>query len=43
LCYINNRLLPDYYDARGWDEHGIPKSEKIDALGLKHLKSFLGK
>jgi aldehyde:ferredoxin oxidoreductase len=38
-----DRLLPDYYDARGWDEHGIPKLEKIDALGLNHLKSFLDK
>jgi len=38
-----DRLLPDYYDARGWDEHGIPKSETIDALGLNHIKSFLDK
>jgi aldehyde:ferredoxin oxidoreductase len=36
-----DRLLPDYYEARDWDEDGIPKSEKIDALGLEHLKSFL--
>lgn len=27
-------LLPEYYKVRGWDEKGIPTSEKLEALGL---------
>jgi aldehyde:ferredoxin oxidoreductase len=27
-------LLPDYYEARGWDENGIPTTEKLNELGL---------
>jgi len=28
------RMLSEYYDHRGWDEIGIPKSEKIDELNI---------
>lgn len=27
-------LLPEYYKVRGWDEKGIPTSEKLKTLGL---------
>ena len=29
------RLLPEYYELRGWDADGIPTAELIDRLGLK--------
>lgn len=28
-------MLPLYYEARGWDEDGIPTDEKLAELGLK--------
>jgi aldehyde:ferredoxin oxidoreductase len=28
------KMLPGYYRARGWDEQGIPTSEKLAELGL---------
>jgi len=28
-------MLGEYYRARGWDEHGVPSSEKVAALGLE--------
>ncbi len=28
-------MLPRYYEARGWDERGVPTEEKLAALGLK--------
>ena len=27
-------MLPRYYEARGWDENGVPTQEKLAALGL---------
>jgi aldehyde:ferredoxin oxidoreductase len=27
-------MLPEYYQARGWDEEGVPTSEKLEELGL---------
>jgi aldehyde:ferredoxin oxidoreductase len=27
-------LLPGYYAARGWDEQGRPRQEKLDELGI---------
>jgi aldehyde:ferredoxin oxidoreductase len=27
-------MLPEYYRARGWDEHGAPVAVKLTALGL---------
>ncbi|GAV22626.1 aldehyde ferredoxin oxidoreductase C-terminal domain-containing protein [Carboxydothermus pertinax] len=27
-------LLPEYYKVRGWDEKGVPTTEKLQALGL---------
>jgi aldehyde:ferredoxin oxidoreductase len=31
-----DRLLDDYYEARGWDkETGVPRPEKLETLGLK--------
>jgi len=34
--YLPNieRMLPEYYDLRGWDKDGIPRAHKIDELGL---------
>jgi aldehyde:ferredoxin oxidoreductase len=29
-----NKLLDMYYEQRGWSDKGLPKSEKIDSLGL---------
>jgi len=30
-------MLKEYYKARGWDENGIPKPEKIDELRLSEI------
>lgn len=30
-----SETLPDYYKVRGWSEDGVPKDEKLSALGLK--------
>ena len=27
-------MLSEYYEARGWDEEGVPKREKLEKLGL---------
>lgn len=32
-----NAMLPIYYEARGWDEEGVPSSEKLKELGLASL------
>ncbi len=29
-----DKMLPEYYAARGWDEHGNPTPEKLAELGL---------
>jgi len=39
LPYLN-KMLPEYYETRGWDELGIPTVEKIKELGLDHLISY---
>ena len=31
------KMLGDYYQARGWDEEGIPTSGKLEDLGLEDL------
>ena len=28
-------MLDEYYRARGWDENGVPTSEKLESLGLR--------
>ena len=30
-------MLKEYYRSRGWDENGVPKPEKLKALGLANL------
>lgn len=30
-----SEMLPLYYEARGWDENGVPTDSKLEALGLK--------
>ena len=30
-------MLKEYYRARGWDENGVPKAEKLESLGLTSL------
>lgn len=32
------KMLDDYYEARGWDKEGIPIKEKLKELGLESLK-----
>jgi aldehyde:ferredoxin oxidoreductase len=29
-----DKMLPEYYQLRGWDKRGIPTKEKLDELGL---------
>lgn len=29
-----DRMLPIYYELRGWDEQGAPRPERLQALGL---------
>ena len=29
-----NKMLPEYYAARGWDEQGVPTAETKQRLGL---------
>jgi len=29
-----SEMLPEYYQLRGWDEHGVPTKEKLKELGL---------
>jgi aldehyde:ferredoxin oxidoreductase len=30
-------MLPHYYEARGWDENGVPTPEKLETLGLREF------
>ena len=30
-------MLKEYYRARGWDDNGVPKPEKLESLGLTSL------
>ena len=34
-------LLDGYYEARGWTPEGVPKSEKLKALGLEEYENIL--
>jgi len=34
VCQLD-RMLPEYYQLRGWDEEGRPTKEKLEELGLK--------
>lgn len=29
-----DKMLPEYYQIRGWDENGVPKKETLERLGL---------
>ncbi len=29
-----DKMLPEYYELRGWDDQGIPRKERLAALGL---------
>ncbi len=29
------KMLPEFYALRGWDEHGVPTQEKLEELGLE--------
>lgn len=37
-----DKLLPEYYEVRGWDEKGIPTEETLERLGLEEYKEYLG-
>ncbi|MFK7866263.1 MAG: aldehyde ferredoxin oxidoreductase C-terminal domain-containing protein, partial [Alphaproteobacteria bacterium] len=28
------KMLPEYYELRGWDRHGIPTNQTVERLGL---------
>jgi len=32
-----DKMLPEYYELRGWDDQGIPRKERLGALGLLPL------
>jgi aldehyde:ferredoxin oxidoreductase len=34
VCRLDE-MLPEYYQLRGWDEHGVPTAEKLAELGLE--------
>lgn len=37
-----DKLLPEYYELRGWDKEGIPTEETLERLGIKEYKKYLG-
>ncbi|MFP3316490.1 MAG: aldehyde ferredoxin oxidoreductase C-terminal domain-containing protein, partial [Caldivirga sp.] len=37
------RMLTWYYEARGWDERGIPRRSTFRRLGLGYVEGELGK
>lgn len=37
-----DKLLPEYYEVRGWDEKGIPTEETLERLGLEEYKKYIG-
>ena len=47
--YKGHRLNPDgygrilswYYEARGWDERGVPRKSTLERLGLSDVASTL--
>jgi len=44
-CTINDYelMLKEYYEARGWDENGVPKADKLAELGLDWVKNASSK
>jgi aldehyde:ferredoxin oxidoreductase len=30
-----SKMLPEYYQLRGWDKEGVPTKEKLKELGLE--------
>jgi len=32
--FEQDQLLPRYYDVRGWDKNGVPRTEKLEELGI---------
>ncbi len=38
-----NQVLTEYYALRGWDEHGIPRKDRLQALGLGYVAEDLEK
>jgi aldehyde:ferredoxin oxidoreductase len=34
------KILPEYYEKRGWDENGIPTMERLNKLDLEHLANY---
>ena len=41
VCELD-RMLPEYYRLRGWDDDGRPAAHKLEELGLKGLLHSLG-
>jgi aldehyde:ferredoxin oxidoreductase len=40
--YVNHldKMLPEYYALRGWDNAGVPTRQKLDGLGLNPIGSI---
>jgi aldehyde:ferredoxin oxidoreductase len=38
-----NIMLSDYYEFRGWDEEGLPRTEKVKELSLESFWPIFGK
>jgi aldehyde:ferredoxin oxidoreductase len=36
-----SKVLTDYYALRGWDKHGIPRKDRLEALGLDYVAEDL--
>jgi len=32
---VLDKLLPEYYEMRGWDKSGVPTKEKLKELALE--------
>ena len=32
-----DKMLDEYYVARGWDKNGIPQKDKLSQLGLENI------
>ncbi|HHN72831.1 MAG TPA: hypothetical protein ENK13_01950, partial [Thermopetrobacter sp.] len=41
VCHLD-RMLPEYYRLRGWDEAGRPAPALLARLGLDDLAALLG-
>ena len=38
---ISDQFIDEYYEQRGWDGEGVPRKQKLAALGLEEICSDL--